>query len=274
MNALRRGLERRPDDPDLLWNLANLVTQLGKPEEGERLTARLAQTDCPTPRLDYLVAALRLRRGDWSGARRGLEAVRPLLADNPKLTVQCDLLLARCDEALGDLDAQVIVCRRAISLDPSQAAARMMLAAALAKLGRGAEALEECQRLADLPQASPEGRLLMARLLILQNLRLPADRRQWDQVKQILDKAGDAPEVPLLRAEMLVAQKASAEARAVLETAKNKSPKRADLWFALSDLAVREGKPEDGLRVLDDAGRQLGDSAGLRLARLRCLSCV
>ena len=41
MKALRLGLERRPDDPNLLWNLANLVTQLGTPEEGERLTARL-----------------------------------------------------------------------------------------------------------------------------------------------------------------------------------------------------------------------------------------
>ena len=113
--------------------------------------------------------------------------------------MQCDLLLARCDEALGDLDAEVTVCRRALTLDPTQAGGRLMLAAALSKLGRGVEALEECQRLADSPQASPEGRLLMARLLILQNLRLPADRRQWDQVKQILDKAGDAPEVPLLR---------------------------------------------------------------------------
>ena len=54
MKALRLGLERRPDDPDLLWNLTNLVIQLGSPEEGERLTARLAQTDCPRPRLDYL----------------------------------------------------------------------------------------------------------------------------------------------------------------------------------------------------------------------------
>ena len=47
---------------------------------------------------------------------------------------------------------------------------------------------------------------------------------------------------PLLRAEMLVAQKAPAEAVAVLEEAKKKDPKRADLWFALSDLARARGE--------------------------------
>ena len=131
------------------------MVQLGSPEEGERLAARLARAGEAAPRLNFLIAALRLRRGDWSGGRRDLEAVRPLLADSPKLMLQCDLLLARCDEALGDLDAQVLVCRRAVSLDPSQSGARLMLASASSKLGRGTEALEECQRLTELPLCRP-----------------------------------------------------------------------------------------------------------------------
>ena len=272
MDALRLGLDGCPTTRTFCGTWPAWRLSRGRPTRGNSLAARLAKLGTPAPRLDFLHAALHLRRGEWSDAARELEGVRPLLADSAELTVQCDLLLARCYGALGDLDAQVLVCRRVSALDPRQTDARLTLATALFKLGRGAEALEECQHLTGLPQPPVEGWLLMARLLILQNLRLPADHRQWDRVETVLKAAGDAAEVPLLRAEVLADQNNTAEARRLLEAARDKDPARDDLWFALADLYASEGKKADALRTLDEAGRRLGDSAGLRLARLRCLT--
>ena len=54
------------------------------------------------------------------------------------------------------------------------------------------------------------------------------------------------PQIAAPAREMLAAQKAMGEAHAVLEAAKDKDPKRADLWFALADLAVAKASPRMG----------------------------
>jgi tetratricopeptide (TPR) repeat protein len=273
--ALRHALDRSPDQADLMWNLANLLIQRGDADEGTRLAARLDGLGMPAPRTDYLRAAALMARGDQAGAARALEAVRPLLADSRELTAQCDLLLARCYGALGNAEAQILVCRRVVAADPMQGGARMMLAVALQRLGRGAEALEECQRVLALPNPPATGTIQLARVMTLQNLRLPPRQRQWVKVEQALDQAAkadpEAVEVPVLRAEVLVARGETARARELLEAARAGQPKRVELWAALADLEARDHKPEAAFRLLDEAEKQVGDGAPLRVARLRCL---
>src|SRR5262249_3635855 len=81
----------------------------------------------------------------------------------------------------------------------------------------------------------------------------------------------ESNEVPLLRAEMLAAQKKIAQARTLLEQARDKQPQRSELWIALANLENQAGKPETALALLDEAEGRLGDGVGPRLARLRIL---
>jgi tetratricopeptide (TPR) repeat protein len=273
--ALRLGLEKLPDAPSLLWNLTSLTITHGDLSEAEELLTRLRRMAVPTARVNYLGAALRLKRGDWAGACHGLETVRPLLADSRELTVQCDLRLALCYGQLGDLDARAQVYRRVIALDPLQVSARLALATTYQKLGRGAEALEECRRAVELPGAPAAGRTLLARLMVLQTLRLAPRHRQWDKVVAVLDQAAkadpDSPELAVLRAEVLVEQGKLEEARAFLDKMRQARPKQIEPWTALADLAVRQGKLDEALRLIREAEKRFGDTSALRLARLRLL---
>ena len=99
------------------------------------------------PRRNFLRAALMLQRGDWIAARNELEAVRPLLTADRQLTVRCDLLVAECCERAGERETELLICRRALALDPQQTGARLRLITTLQGLGRIEEALEECRHL-------------------------------------------------------------------------------------------------------------------------------
>lgn len=275
IQALRRGLEKIPELPELLWNLANLLIQRGNLDEVEELLGRLAKLDLPRPRLEYLRAALMLRRGDWAAARRGLEAVRPLLTDSRELTIQCDLLLAECCERAGERETEVLICRRALALDGQQAGVRLRLVLALQRLGRLEEALDQCQRMMALTSPPPAGWSVLAQLLIRQNLRLPEKQQQWQEIDRVLARAAeatpDAVEVTLLKAETLLARKDAPGAHEELKRARQKQPRKEDLWMASVDLAIRDNKPEMARGIVADAEKQLGDGAGLRLIRLRLL---
>ena len=68
---------------------------------------------------------------------------------------------------------------------------------------------------------------------------------------------------------MLAAQGQLDKARQLIEKARSKHAKKPQPWIALARLAARrEGKREAQFLVLDEAERQLGDSAELRLARV------
>jgi tetratricopeptide (TPR) repeat protein len=274
VRAFRRGLAKLADHPGLSWNLINLLIQQGEVAEAETLLGRLGKLDLPRPRLDYLRAALVLRRDGPVAGRRDLEAVRPLITDSHELLIQCDLLLAECAERVGELETEVLICRRALSIDGRQSGARLRLAGALLQLGRAEEALGECQRMMAFPAPPPAGWPLLARLLIRQNLNLPAGQQRWEDVERVLGNAAanqDPAEAALLRAEVLVARKETAGAHEALAKARRDQPKKGELWVASVDLAVRDGKPKLAQKILQDAERQLGDGASLRLARLRAL---
>jgi tetratricopeptide (TPR) repeat protein len=273
--VFRRGLEKNPDQPELSWHLANLLIQRGQLDEVEEMLGRLEKLAVSRPRRDYLRAALKVQRGDWLAARNELEAVRPLVTASRPLTIQCDLLLAECCERAGEHEMAILICRRAIALDTQQFGARLRLIKSLQRLGRVEEALDECQRMMAGATPPPAGWLLLAQILISQNLRLPAQQQQWTEIDRVLDRAAeavaDSSEVALLKAETLLARQDSQNAHQTLERARAKQPHEEGLWLASIDLALRDGKPELARRILTDVEKQLGDGAGLRLVRLRVL---
>src|SRR5262249_10612559 len=149
-----------------------------------------------------------------------------------------DVLLANCYEHLGNPDLQLTTARRALSVDPVWPPARLSLASALAATGRLDEAVAEYRK---LPGKEPSVLLVTARLLMVRNLRLPTSERRWAEAEELIDELAklepDSLEVPLLRAEILLASRKTDEAQKVLETARDKNPKHLPFWLALTGLA-------------------------------------
>ena len=74
-------------------------------------------------------------------------------------------------------------------------------------------------------------------------------------------------DVQLLRAEALANRGLHDKSRSELKAATGRFPKSDAPWILQAELALKEGLPKVASEVLDQAGRSLGDSVGLRLAR-------
>jgi tetratricopeptide (TPR) repeat protein len=268
---LHRGLDAAPDKGELLPPLADLLIQEGQREEARQVLGRLRESGFSPAWLAYFEARLLFGDGQWGKAAGLLERAAAQLTEPPELASQVQRYLGQCYEQLDDPDRELTAYRRAITLDPSAMLAHFRLASALLALGRTDEAVGEFRRLQGLPHAPAAGWALQARALLLHNLGLPPDRRDWEGVTLALDRAAqatpDAAEVPVLRAEALAAQGKVDAARGVLEKARDARPEQVELWQALALLAQRAGKPDAAAKLLDEAGQRLGDRPGLRLAR-------
>jgi tetratricopeptide (TPR) repeat protein len=266
--ALRRGLDGLPDSTGLLWSLAELLARRGDVAKLPGLIRRLGAAGGGPGPVDYLEAWLCYNRGEWSTARALFERVRPAIESSPALTCQADYLLGQCFGRLGAPDQQLAAFRRAVTVDPKWAPARLALAALTAR-SKPDKAIEEYRAI--LPEV-PEARLPLVRLLIERNLSLPGERNAWEEVDRLLAAAPDAPdalELTILRAEAEVARGRSSAAQAQLEAVRNQHPGRVEPWLALVRLAARVHTHESALSLLDAARRQFGDCAPLRLERAR-----
>jgi tetratricopeptide (TPR) repeat protein len=272
---------------NLLWDLANLRIDGGDMQQASKVIADIGQSQ-PTPgAVDYLNARKHMAAGDWAEAARTFEQVRPLLEVSPELIAQVDLQLGRCYENLNEPAAQLAAYGRVIARIPEsrneeekqqiEKTARAGMATAQTALGHGDDALEQYRRLMKLPGAPSRGWIELARLSIGRIQQ--TGKGDWKEVEQSIASAEksnpDAVEIPLLRAEALVAQKKSNSARALLVEACEKRPKQIELWTALADLATlderqaalaeRQGKTDEVIRILNDAEKQNGDQVDLRL---------
>ena len=273
--CLQRGLKELPDHDSLLFALGQLLIQTEKTEEARATIEQLRELKAPPVYTEYLKALLEFRRAAWFQAHLTLEAMLPLLPEAPELAARCYLLLAQCYAQMGAVDDQLSVYRRANDADPFNVQVRLGTADALLRLGRIEEAIEECQRVLHFSSAPASGWVLLTRLMVLQNVRLPMRQQNWKSVEVTLDQAGktnpESSEIPILRVEVLVAQNKAEAARKLLENARDKQPKKVELRVALADLALHEGQLDAARKVLDKADKELGDDVDLRLARARCL---
>src|SRR5262249_21819632 len=144
---------------------------------------------------------------------------------------------------LGDLDRGYAAYQRAVNLDPLWVPGCLGVGSTLVALGKLDEALDAYQRI--IPRA-PGARVVLARLLVLRNLSLPPDRRDWKEVQDLLRQAArtarGSVDVPLLQAEVAAAQGQLDQAQQVLEDALLQNPKQMEVRIALANLAERRGK--------------------------------
>jgi tetratricopeptide (TPR) repeat protein len=261
---------------ELRWTLANMLLDQALADEAREEITRLEKGGYSPAALDFLNARLLVGDGKWVQAARvfersraALEAVPSLDRDGETFLGQIDLFLGRCFEQLNDPGRQLAAYGRFAARNPTSAAAHLSLASAHVASGRLDEALEQYRQALSLPDVPPRVSIDYARLLILRNLQ--QGQGDWNAVSEALDRAAkvqaDAPEVVLLRVEVLAAHSQLAEARKLLEEARGRKPKQVELHTALAALCVRQGEVKTAAIVLDEAQQQAGDSAELRMAR-------
>jgi tetratricopeptide (TPR) repeat protein len=279
-DCIVQGLKEVPEQGDLLYTWASVLLQQGQGAKAEEVVARLRQLNYAPLLVDLLQARLLGSRGEWGEARQILERIRPRLTATPELIREVAWLLGQSQEHLGNADEALLAHKEALALDPTSVPARIGAANAFVALGRLDEALVNYRQAVGLRHAPPETRTVLARVLIVRNMRLPPGERNWKEVREELARAAqerpDAVEVPLLQAQVLVLEDPGrlAPARELLEQARDRRPDQVELWVALVDLAEREGKPAAAVRLLEEAQQRpkLVGRVELRLARIRLLA--
>lgn len=268
---LRKGVEACPENPLLLlMDLGDALIQLGRLTEAEDVLVRLRKEGLLPELLDLFQARILVQKDQWHEATRILERIQMELVRLPDQSDQANLLLGRCYEQMADPDRAYIAYRRAAFRDPLSVPACLGMGSALTSMGTGKldEAINTYGR---ITTRLPAAHLQVARLLLVKNLRLPADLRRWKEVDRALDDADRLvprpPEVVVLRAEALAARDQTERGLDLLVAARDKEPKQVELWIALASFTGRLEKPEAALLVLDEAQQQLGDRVELRLAR-------
>jgi tetratricopeptide (TPR) repeat protein len=270
--CLRQGLQALPDRPDLMLYLTETLLELDDEPAAEEVIQRLRGPSAPPGLAHYLDGLLQLHRKKWSKAILILDEVAQSPDSSSGLASRASVVLGRCHEQLGDSDRQLAALRRAVVLDASSASAQLALAAALRRMGRIEEALEQYREVVSLPQAPDESWVLLGQLLLQRNRALPARKRRWQEVENVLQRAARLPalEIPLavLRAEVRQEQGHPQEAQAVLEKASAAHPGAAELWTARADLALRRGEAARSFQILEDARRSLGNRGELNEAAM------
>lgn len=274
--CLRRGLEALPNQSDLLLLLADLLIQRGELTEARQVATRLRDLGQSPVWLEYLNARLMIHNGEWGKAAQAFAKVRAAFTTAfPELGGQINLLLAGCREQLGDPDGRLDALRQAVVADPLSIPPRLALTEGLLAAGRLDEALENARRLTSFRNAPPASWVLLARVLMAHNQRLPAGKGNWKEVKDALDRAAavlpKSAEVPVLRAEALLAENPALvnRVRKMLETAQAEQPGQVEPWIALAGLDEYEGNRDAARRRLEEVRQKVGDRLELRLALAR-----
>lgn len=272
--ALEQGLKATDRNAQILWNMANLLIDLGKLEEAEKNIAELRTTEYPRPLIDYLSARIEYVQGRWRNAKEGFEKARgsPVMSNRAK---QIDVWIGKCYGQLGNRDQQLKAYRRALIADPTFTPAKAAMTDVFLATGHVNEALGEFRQLIAGGSVAPANAALYARMLLMKNMRLPPRNRDWKTVEDALDAAEkalpDSPQIPILRAEALLAQDRAADAEKLLREARDKDPKQTAFWRTLTSLADRRGDWEQAEKLLREADELFGDTTERRTAWARHL---
>lgn len=271
---LRAGLEAYPESIELSWRLTDLLIEQSRLEKARMQLADLKRQGASQLLIDYVEARLEMAAGEYLEASRRLEILRTESAVNQyELKVQINQHLGRCYERIGNAQRRLEAYRRLIDLAPASISGRIGLASALADLGRIDDAIVHYRQVLDVPGVAGE----MARLLIVQNLRRPASRRDWVAVERVLDAArpgADQAELILLRAQLAEQQGRHEQADELLTRAVGRFPGNAAVWIARAAFQRRLGQVEAAQSTLAEAEEKLGRRQRLLVAQIETVAAL
>lgn len=203
---------------------AELLLDMGRAEEAERLYRRLQARTPDLPSVHAGLGAVALSRRDYAAARRHLERAIELGASDARTHFEYAMLLR---ESGGPSEAVLASLRKAVSLNPQFAEAHFMLGGALLGRGRRLEAIEHLKQAAALlPRQSSLWRAL-ALALHESGRNEEARRAAW----RALQTAQTEADAEMARAALQKAGQAAsprATARTGVTTPSSWEPRRGD----------------------------------------------
>lgn len=267
--TLREGLQRLPDNVDLLFDLADVLIEKGDVAQAERLRAALPKP-AATGRSAFLAARVAQRDRRWlESAQRYVEALTGPDVERD-LAGRLMLELASCYAELGARDEQFLATLQAARLSNAPKA-RLRWSAMLVEAGRDEDALPHLRSLTSLSTPPKATWALYAKALLDHYRSKPIWQRRWREVEQALEQAGDDPArevtTSLLRAELAWLRQEPAEAIHLVETALLEHPDEPMLYLALADLATRQGDVAGARKAIARGDEVLGQRLDWLLAR-------
>ena|GEM_PF-1986913 len=254
-------LKEHPGDNRAHLLLADLTIERGDFEQATEALELLPRTPASDAMRLFLDGRIAMAKKNWREALARFAETRRFQADMPDMLERTDLAIAACYRELGEADAEIGSLRQIVKYDPKSVPGRLALAAALLRRQELSAAIIEYRPLASLPQV----RLLLARLLILQNLQLPEVAREWREAESLLDDAAseglDPTQVILLRAELLAARGQFAAAQRLLKDARTSQADRLEFLVALARLAKQAGDERHAALWMGQALASAGNAA-------------
>jgi tetratricopeptide (TPR) repeat protein len=273
IDVLMRAVADKPQAYELNVLLTDLLIDEGKLAQAAANIARLPEAAAPVAMIDYLRARIASQEGRWQEALTILQRAQTEPDGSTDWAGRLHALIGLCQRQVGDHERELAAFRKAVLQEPSWTPARFGLATALMANGLLDEAVGELQLIQKAPDAPKELWTVLASALIDQNLRRPSRQQNWNQVEQVLSRAEkmtpEALELPCLRAEVFTAQKKFEAAKKLLDQARARHPDQLIYWVSLADLAARQNQWFEATTLLEQAERNLGDSAELCLAKCR-----
>jgi tetratricopeptide (TPR) repeat protein len=270
---IEEGLSAVPNDGDLQWNLADLMIQRDRFEEGLAIVERLGDQGFPKVPLEYLIALADARQMKFVDASERFHRIRSEMSEWPELARQTEYWLGVCYERLGEYGLQLTAFRNAVKIDPHWIPARQWLANALARTGRIEEAITEYEELAKLTGVPSAVYRELAKLQVLRERQSPPERRNWRRVERFLEAADkvdpNADEYIILHAEIQAAQQQLGAARITLEKGLLKRPDSIPIRLALAAVEQHAEQWDVAQRLVDEIRAKSDDTAETRLAELR-----
>ncbi len=279
LKKLREGLLRSAGtDRELTWRLAYWLIQFGRPEEARPLMAQFRRLSGRQdhPMLRLLEGSLRERAGRHASAIIELEQAREEIDGEWK--GELDMIVGRCHEAVGDVEAAQADYIKARDLSPTSPGPRQALARLLLKTEPD-RAIAELVEGIRLSPNSPTLQADLAMAYLVRQLALPAERRNWSAAQATVEKGlrakPDDPSLIRAKARVLAAAGQRDQADSFLEEATKGVARGMDeIWLLRAQSLEERGRIHQALGVLEEASKPgaAGDKAPIRIARASLLA--
>ena len=270
---LRRGLQNLPGSVRLRVQLVEVLVEQNQLQEAGTALRWLLDHQSPPGVVEYLQGRLLLASHQWADALEKLSAARVKLGRTSPWASSTHAALGRCYEMTGEPDSQLVAYREAVLLDTGDVAARLELARALLACRMPEQAVAELRALAQAPSSPPQLWVLLGQGLVQQLRRQPTGPATPADLEGALNRAAEltptAPELAVLRAELLLLRGDGEGASALLQQAVAEHATEPQLWTALAAMQARSGKADEAAATLDKARRQLGPRVEVFQAALR-----
>lgn len=272
LEAARKVLAATPR-PDKLSDvtsveIADRLLDLGDTSAAVQRAEQLAKDPATQYFADYLLGRVRLANGEWPAALTLLKSSVNSLGRMPGYHLKALLGIGQCFSLAGNPDQQLAAFSAARQINPASVPAQLGQADALAKLGRVASAIEIYRA---LTTAIPGARAPLCRLRLAEILAHPEAGREWGILTESYGPEPYPPEIELVRSSAAYYQGKPEVAETILTDGIKRTPNDARLHAALAVLRG-DKKPAEGLALLTEVEKTLGDPLPLRLAKAQLLA--